>query len=290
MQEPFIMLPRSFFTTGYWRQSRTYNDCEAVLDIIFQVRFEASETCSRIGGRMVTWKQYQWPASVRFLATRWKWSEKKVRVFMATLRRQGVITTDDSQGVNIITLQDSPFFHTNQVEGTVKGTPMDFILSELRALRAQQGAQPDNQGHSKGTKHKKEKENNDSSLCSESLLFDIPEEYPFEDFWNLYDKKVSKAKTSALYAKLSLSDRKAIFEFVPKYLLAQPDKQFRKDPTTFLRNRSWEDELITRNRYGTTQESQGNGASSSPSDQQLVADTYNLINEARARENLDDNL
>ncbi len=284
MQEPFIMLPRSFFTTGYWRQSRTYNDCEAVLDIIYQVRFEASEITSRIGGREVTWKQYQWPASIRFLASRWKWSDKKVRVFLASLRKQGIITTSDDQGVNIITLCDSPYFRTIREEGTAKGTPMDLILNELQALRAQQGAQQNQQGHTKGTKHKKEKDNNDSSLRSESLLFDVPEEYPFDDFWNLYDKKTDKAAAERLYAKISLKDRKAIFEYLPKYIQATPDKSFRKGPARFLRSRSWEDEVIKRHINETTSTTGGSRSSVAPSDEQLISDTYDLISEARARE------
>ena len=31
---------------------------------------------------------------------------------------------------------------------------------------------------------------------------------------------------------------------VKAYKLAQPDKQFRKDPATYLNNRGWEDEII----------------------------------------------
>jgi len=293
MQEPFIMLPRSFFSTGYWRQSRTFNDCEAVLDIIYQVRFEASETCARIGGRVVTWKQYQWPASIRFLASRWKWTEKKVRVFVSSLRRQGIISTDDTQGVNIITLLDSPFFHYTNGDGTQKGTPLELILSEIQALRAQQGAQTvvdglpaNDKGHTKGTKHKKEKNNKDSSLRSESTLFDMPEEFPFDDFWNLYDKKVAKTDCQETYAKISLKDRKAIFDYIPKYKQAQPDKQYRKNPLTFLHQRAWEDEIIDRNETTTTHT--GYRTETAPSDGQLFGNTYDLINEARASENRDD--
>ena len=33
-------------------------------------------------------------------------------------------------------------------------------------------------------------------------------------------------------------------EYLPKYKLSQPEKKFRKDPDTFLNNKSWNDELI----------------------------------------------
>ena len=33
-------------------------------------------------------------------------------------------------------------------------------------------------------------------------------------------------------------------EHIPKYKQAQPDKKFRKNPETFLNNKSWNDEII----------------------------------------------
>jgi hypothetical protein len=32
--------------------------------------------------------------------------------------------------------------------------------------------------------------------------------------------------------------------YIPNYKICQPDKKFRKDPQTFLNNKSWNDELI----------------------------------------------
>lgn len=153
MCKGFKQISNDFFESDYWRQSRTYNDCEAVLDIISQVRFEASEHSARIGGREVTWSQAEWPASVRFLAARWKWSEKKVRVFLAQLRRKGVIETNDSQGVNVIKLKKYLVLVEDEDKGTTKDTTNELIINELQALRAQLGAQPPDNGHSKGTKH-----------------------------------------------------------------------------------------------------------------------------------------
>ena len=153
MCKGFKQISNDFFESDYWRQSRTYNDCEAVLDIISQVRFEASEHSARIGGREVTWSQAEWPASVRFLATRWHWTEKKVRVFLSQLRRKGIIETSDSQGVNVITLKKYLVLAEDEDKGTAKGTTNELIINELQALRAQLGAQPPDKGHSKGTKH-----------------------------------------------------------------------------------------------------------------------------------------
>ena len=71
--------------------------------------------------------------------------------------------------------------------------------------------------------------------------------FPFELFWNMYDKKVGRPKCEKLWAKLTLAETKACLEYIPLYKQAQPDKQYRKNPETFLRNKSWNDELIYRN-------------------------------------------
>lgn len=69
----------------------------------------------------------------------------------------------------------------------------------------------------------------------------------FENFWNLYDKKVGeKTKIKIKWLKISNDDRAKIFEYIPKYKISQPDKQYRKNPETFLNNKSWNDEIIAR--------------------------------------------
>lgn len=68
----------------------------------------------------------------------------------------------------------------------------------------------------------------------------------FEVFWNLYDKKVGdKDKVFTKWGNLSPTDQKLILEHLPKYKQASPDKQFRKDPSTYLNNKSWLDEIIS---------------------------------------------
>ena len=69
----------------------------------------------------------------------------------------------------------------------------------------------------------------------------------FDFFWNLYEKKVGRPKCEKLWDKLTLKEKKACLDYIPLYKQAQPDKQYRKNPETFLRNKSWNDELIYRN-------------------------------------------
>lgn len=65
----------------------------------------------------------------------------------------------------------------------------------------------------------------------------------FDDFWNLYDKKVSRDNSEKKWNRLSDKDRELIMQFIPKYKAHQPDKKFRKDPLTFFNNKTWLDEI-----------------------------------------------
>ena len=70
-------------------------------------------------------------------------------------------------------------------------------------------------------------------------------DFDFDLFWNLYDKKVGdKNKLQKKWNKLTELEKETALNYIPKYKESQPDKQFRKNPETFLNNKSWFDEII----------------------------------------------
>ena len=73
-----------------------------------------------------------------------------------------------------------------------------------------------------------------------------PSEESFEQFWELYDKKVGRTKCEKLWRKLTDKEKNDCLQYVPFYVQAQPQKCFRKNPETFLRNKSFYDEIINR--------------------------------------------
>lgn len=78
---------------------------------------------------------------------------------------------------------------------------------------------------------------------------EVKEQYiDFDLFWSLYPKKVDKKKSKLKWDKLSNDVRKEILEYIPKYSASQPDLQFIKNPSTFLNNESWNDEIIQRDK------------------------------------------
>ena len=67
----------------------------------------------------------------------------------------------------------------------------------------------------------------------------------FEIFWNEYDKKIDKPKCENKWNNLNDKERELIMIHIPKYLKSQPDKQYRKNPITYLNNNSWDNEVIS---------------------------------------------
>lgn len=74
---------------------------------------------------------------------------------------------------------------------------------------------------------------------------EVIEQYPFETFWNTYNKMRNRGECELIWQRLSDTSKANIMQHVTKYVASTPNKKYRKDPITYLRNRSWEDEIIT---------------------------------------------
>lgn len=175
MDEGFLRLSRRFFSNEMWKVARKFSECEAWLDLIQSARFEATDKAysELIGGREISYTRGQYPASVSFLMKRWQWSEKKVRYFLAKLKKRGMITTCNKQGMTVITL--CSYDEYNPVKGRQrdvdKGIDTPHKANELQALRASLRAELrattekmaqkiEELGQAKGDKKKKEEEDN----------------------------------------------------------------------------------------------------------------------------------
>ena len=93
------------------------------------------------------------------------------------------------------------------------------------------------------TQRKEKKSIEDKSKEEKSKI----EFYPFDEFWNDYDKKVDTKKCRSKWDKVSEKDRKLIKEYLPNYKLSTPDIKYRKNPETFLNNQSWNDQIVKSN-------------------------------------------
>jgi len=76
---------------------------------------------------------------------------------------------------------------------------------------------------------------NDNDNENDILLFDI--------FWNLYGKKIDKAKCFKAWKKIPKGKRTWIQEQARKYVQSTPDVKFRKNLLTWFNGECWNDEI-----------------------------------------------
>jgi len=74
----------------------------------------------------------------------------------------------------------------------------------------------------------------------------------FAEFWNLYGKKTDSSKCKSKFSKLSVADIDLLFDKLPAYIKSTPDKQYRKNPITWLNGKCWNDEIINNNQAKST--------------------------------------
>lgn len=265
----FIKLSRKFFENALWKEHRQYSRSEAWLDLIQMAGFEDSKYI--LNNRAIEVQRGEIVASRRFLENRWLWGSTKVTNFLDYLKKEGMINQRQTNGQTIITLCNYDTYNTRQTSDDVENKP----ATNQRQTR---GKPPTNQNkeykESKEGKESKEEINNlspNGDIPQGELEFPLDENfespvkppgekekssakkekepnYSFDEFWDLYDKKTGeKKKLAKKWLALTDEEREAIMNYIPKYIECQPDKQFRKNPETFLNNKSWNDELIPRN-------------------------------------------
>lgn len=91
-------------------------------------------------------------------------------------------------------------------------------------------------------------ESNEAKEARERYESQEAEIWPtFIDFWDLYDKKQDRKKCKEKWEKLTQVEKEAIMMHLHEYVGATPDKQYRKNPVTYLNNKTWEDEDLPLN-------------------------------------------
>ncbi|MBR8725434.1 hypothetical protein [Bacteroides pyogenes] len=143
----FIKLNRKFFSNDLWNEARTFSVCEAWLDLIQSARFDATPRKVSIGGREVICARGQYPASIRHLAKRWKWTERRVRTFLSHLKKEEMITIQVEQGISLITLCKYDEYNSSDtandtVSDTANDTVNSLTISQLQPEVTQRVTQP----------------------------------------------------------------------------------------------------------------------------------------------------
>ena len=132
---------------------------------------------------------------------------------------------------------------TNSQNGKLGGRPRKAkqnpnkptALISLSESKPNQSQLEEKRGEEK--REEKKRVNKEKTACAEK-------EALFFNFWETYDKSRNKEKVKTKFFKLKNQEIEKIFETLPAYVKSTPDKKFRKDPLTYLNQKTFEDEII----------------------------------------------
>jgi hypothetical protein len=168
--------------------------------------------------------------SVSGYAKLWEWSRKKVRCFLDTIGVEVIYPEDtklkqNQKGQIRGQIRDRSTEKKGQIRFTdnkALQTSRDRSENEKEQIRDRSGATTRNN-------------NNNNNIIYISA---------FEKFWNSYNKKIARGKCENKWDTLPQADKDDIFKVLSAYVTSTPDKQYRKNPLTYLNNDGWKDEIL----------------------------------------------
>lgn len=152
------------------------------------------------------------------------------------------------QDFNLDPMLDLVFF-SFQAQFERDGVKYNSIVERNR-INGSKGGRPSNPIKAKkpnglsGNPSKPKKADSDSDSDSDKDSDNKVNNDRFAEFWDLYGKKTDSSKCKAKFARLSKSDIDLLFEKLPDYIRSTPDKQYRKNPITWLNGKCWNDEIL----------------------------------------------
>lgn len=125
---------------------------------------------------------------------------------------------------------------TNSKNGKKGGRPKGSTNKDKKPTALIPLSEPEAKKSNKEIEEDKEGEKN-----KKNTLID------FEVFWKIYPNKTGKAESNKKWDKLKPVEQEAILEFIPNWLKHKPFEGYNYPmATTFLNQRRWEDELVTK--------------------------------------------
>ena len=244
MSKPgWIKLHRSILDHWLFSDVRELSRQEAWIRMLLLVNYQPKKEL--IKGQLYTCDPGQSLFSLESWAREFNWSLQKVRTFFKTLEKDNMIITEGLQYTTRLTICN---WDTYQLDATDGQQTANTPLTD--------GQQTANTPLTTTKEVKKEKKDKKDKKVRNNVenIFDYDSEpiqitiLSFEEFWELYDKKVGdKERLRKKWEHVKEEDRLKIAEHIPAYRMTQPDKKYRKNPDTYLNNKSWNDEIIIPN-------------------------------------------
>ena len=266
MCKGFIRIPRRLFETGWWNKRRVWSESDAVIDLYQQAN--ARDRTEPDGTKVL---RNQFITTNRTLADKWYWPPMKVNRFLKKLEDDGWIRVEARKTKTFITIID---FGTDTMQSdtlsdtlsdTPTDTPSDTYIKNIIIEEEKESPFKSPEGY----------ESYDLSFLDED----------FKDiFFTWLDYKRQKRQKYNTQASLQ-----QCYKNLLKLGNNNPE-QARLVVEQSIGNNYAGLFPLKNVQYGTAKVNSRDIPKESPSNQELISDTFDLINEARAREGYSDTI
>lgn len=149
-----------------------FTEREAWVWLVGQCAWEPKRV--RVGGAMIELARGQCAYSLRFMATKWKWSEPRVRRFLNRLKTDAMVSVSTTQKVTHITVCN----YDKYAFGRRNNEPQNDALPDAAATQQRRKEEE--------PKEPKKEEKNIRAVADATRP---AEPDPFEEFWKSYPKR-----------------------------------------------------------------------------------------------------
>ena len=213
MEVGWIKLHRSITSHWLYTENRKFSKFEAWNDILLNVNFSPAKTI--IKGKLININRGESIMSLETWGKRWNWDKSAVKRFLELLKKDNMIELKSETVTTRLTVCNYDTYQSKEIE------------VETQTKRRRNASETQTKPIEEEEESKEEKRNKS---------FDI--------FWNIYNKKVDTKNCRDKFLKLTDNEVEIIMNVVKKYVDSKPDKQFLKNPLTWLNGKCWNDAVI----------------------------------------------
>lgn len=183
-----------------------------------------------------------------------KFSEVKPTAFNLLIEANIIKVIDEKIVINFLDEQmeeRSKLSSTNSANGAKGGRPKKQTESEEKPTAL--FSESETKAKKSNIEEKREEENKKDIKPETTVSVKSSKELDFEIWWNKYDKKEGRKNSFNKWMKLKDSEIELCLASVDAYVVSTPNKQFRKNPLTYLNGCHWNDEIIINNQFDKIQ-------------------------------------
>lgn len=208
----WIKIHRSITDHWLYTEKRQFSKFEAWNDILLTVNFTSGK--SIIKGKVILINRGESILSLESWGKRWSWNKSAVKRFFDLLKKDEMIELKNETVTTRLIVCNYDSYQSKENE------------SETQTKRRRNADETQTKPIEEEEERKEEKET-----------------ISFNDFWLMYGKSSDKKKCEDKFKKLSFEVKEKIKLILPEYIKSKPNKQFRKNPLTWLNGECWNDEV-----------------------------------------------